>query len=64
MSRRPLVPLAISLIIGIVIGVPQPLGILLLVWLLLLLLRKNLILYLCFIAIGSLLVELHSYREP
>ncbi|MBU1600088.1 DNA internalization-related competence protein ComEC/Rec2 [bacterium] len=64
MSRRPLVPLAISLIIGIVIGVPQPLWILLLVWLLLILLRKNLILYLCFIAIGSLLVELHSYREP
>jgi len=64
MSRRPLVGLAISLILGILIRVPDAFLILLLVWLLLLLFRKNLILYLCFIAIGSLLVEFHSYRQP
>ena len=64
MSRRPLVPLAIFLILGILIKAAHPLLILLLAWLLLLLFRKNLILYLCFIATGSLLTELHSYRQP
>ncbi|MEK9149751.1 MAG: ComEC/Rec2 family competence protein, partial [Candidatus Desantisbacteria bacterium] len=64
MSRRPLVPLSIFLILGILVRIPDAFLIALLTWLLLLLLRKNLILYLCFIAIGSLLVELHSYKEP
>ncbi|MDI6751381.1 MAG: DNA internalization-related competence protein ComEC/Rec2 [bacterium] len=63
MSRRPLVPLAIFLILGILVRIPDAFLILLLTWLLLLLLRKNFILYLCFIAIGSLLAELHSYSE-